>query len=190
MISNEKLESIISECKKTGFEVRIRDISYVLLCRFIADRNVIYKSVFGSATNDTEIELYDQSKSISFLKTYLKDIDASGTKTRKKKEADISFEENKAAMLSLLEEAKEKYNNGEIEAKDYLKITSDVRVRLNDKFSVKEDTQDQVIFVNQKYDEEVCPYCHHEIARKPISKEDAMEMYNLIEKPDNKDAGL
>lgn len=190
MISNEKLESIISECKKAGFEVRIRDISYVLLCRFIADRNVIYKSVFGSATNDTEIELYDQSKSISFLKTYLKDIDASGTKTRKKKEADISFDENKAEMIKLIREAQDALDRGEIEAKDALKIQADLRVKINDRFGVKEDTQDQVIFVNQKYDEEVCPYCHHEIARKPISKDEAMEMYNLIEKPNNKDAEL
>lgn len=185
MISNEKLENIISECKKVGHDIRIRDISYVLLCRFISDKNVVYRSIFGSVENDTEIELYDQSKSISFLKIYLKDEETSGSKGRKKKEADISFEENKAAMISLLEEAKEKYNNGEIEAKDYLKITSEVRVRLNDKFSVKEDVAEQYVYVNCKYNS-ICERCGTELYIP--TKEDLMEKYNLIEKPNSNES--
>lgn len=182
MITNEKIENIINECKKVGHDIRIRDISYVLLCRFIQDKHIVYKSIFGASTNDAEIDVYDQSKHISFLKSYLKDVEPSGNKTRKKKDSDISFEENKAAMLSLIEETKQKYDNGEIEAKDYLKITSEVRVRLNDKFAVRDTNQEQWVIVQQKYDEEVCPHCHHEIARKPISKEEAIKMYNLVDK--------
>lgn len=186
MISNERLEIIINDCKKAGHEVRIRDISYVLLGRFITDKNVVYKSIFGSATNDTEIELYDKSKSISFLKTYLKDIEASGSKTRKKKDGDISFDENKAEMIKLIREAQEALDRGEIEAKDALKIQADLRVKINDRFGVKEDTQDQVVFVSCKYNS-ICT-CGRELYIP--TKEDLMTEYNLIEKPDNKDAEL
>lgn len=185
MISNEKLENIISDCKKAGHEVRIRDISYVLLGRFLSDKNVIYRSIFGSATNDTEIELYDQSKPVKFLRDYLKGEEASAVKGRKKKGTDISFDENKEEMIRLIKEAQGAFERGEIEAKDALKIQADLRVKLNDKFSVKDETQDQMVFVNHKYDE-VCPYCQHEVASRPMSKEEAMDMYNLIEK-DNKD---
>ena len=86
MITNEKLETIINDSKKAGYDIRIRDVSYVLLCRFIADKHVVYKSVFGASTNDAEIDLYDQSKQINFLKTYLKDVEPSGANSRKKKE--------------------------------------------------------------------------------------------------------
>lgn len=181
MISNERLEIIISDCKKAGHEVRIRDISYVLLGRFLSDKSVIYRSIFGSATNDAEIELYDQSKAIKFLKEYLKGEEASGAKGRKKKAEDISFDENKEEMIKLIKEAQSALDRGEIEAKDALKIQADLRVKLNDKFSVKDETQDQMVYVNQKYDA-VCPYCQHEVARKTISKEEAMDMYNLVEK--------
>lgn len=181
MISNEKLENIISECKKVGHDIRIRDISYVLLCRFISDKNVVYRSIFGSVENDTEIELYDQSKSIAFLKAYLKDEEASGSKGRKKKGSDISFDENKEEMIRLIKEAQEALDRGEIEAKDALKIQADLRVKLNDKFAVKDETQEQIVCVSQKFDA-ICPYCSHEVARRPISKDEAMDMYNLIEK--------
>lgn len=182
MVTNEKIDSIISECKKAGHDIRVRDIAYALLCRFISDKQVVYKSIFGASTNGTEADVYDQSKSMAFLKNFIKDVEPSATKGRRKKESDISFDENKAAMLSLIEETKQKYDNGEIEAKDYLKITSEVRVRLNDKFAVRDTNQEQWVIVQQKYDEEVCPHCHHEIARKPISKEEAIKMYNLVDK--------
>ena len=123
------------------------------------------------------------------MKSYLKDVEASGSKTRKKKDGDISFDENKAEMIKLIREAQEALDRGEIEAKDALKIQADLRVKINDRFGVKEDTQEQMVVLNPKYDA-ICPYCSHEVARKPISKEEAMEKYNLIEKPDNKDAGL
>ena len=184
MISNEKLENIISECKKVGHDIRIRDISYVLLCRFISDKNVVYRSIFGSVENDTEIELYDQSKSIAFLKTYLKDEEASGSKGRKKKSGDISFEENKEEMIRLIKEAQEALERGEIEAKDALKIQADLRVKLNDKFSIKDETQEQLVVVNIKFND-VCS-CGREIYVP--TKEDLMEKYNLIEKPNSNES--
>jgi hypothetical protein len=38
-----------------------------------------------------------------------------------------------------------------------------------------------MVIVEQKYDD-VCPMCFSEVARRPLSKEEAMKMYNLIEK--------
>jgi uncharacterized protein YjgD (DUF1641 family) len=134
--------------------------------------------------NDTEIELYDQSKSIAFLKTYLKDEEASGNKSRKKKGSDISFDENKEEMIRLIKEAQEALERGEIEAKDALKIQADLRVKLNDKFSVKDETQEQLVVVNIKFND-VCS-CGREIYVP--TKEDLMEKYNLIEKPNSNES--
>jgi hypothetical protein len=38
-----------------------------------------------------------------------------------------------------------------------------------------------VIIVNAKYDA-ICPSCGREVSRKPITKEEAIKMYNLVEK--------
>jgi hypothetical protein len=54
-------------------------------------------------------------------------------------------------------------------------------VKLNDKFNVNEDVKEQMVVVSAKYDH-ICPVCSTEVSRRPISKEEAMEMYGLIEK--------
>lgn len=177
MITNEKLETIINDSKKAGYDIRIRDVSYVLLCRFIVDTHVVYKSIFGASTNDAEIDVYDQSKQINFLKNYLKDITPISTSGRKKKESDISFDENKEEMIKLIKETQDAMDRGEIEAKDGLKIQADLRVKINDKFGVKEESTEQLVIVNKKYNE-ICS-CGREIYIP--TKEDLMEKYNLIE---------
>jgi hypothetical protein len=73
--------------------------------------------------------------------------------------------------------------NGELEKKDGLKILSDLSVKLNDKFKVSSDEKEQVVVVSQKYDS-VCS-CGKEVARRPISKDEAMEMYDLVERNAN-----
>ena len=62
-----------------------------------------------------------------------------------------------------------------------MKIEADLRVKLNDKFGANEQVQDQIVVVQQKYDS-ICARCGTEIARRPITKEEAMKMYDLIEK--------
>ena len=61
-----------------------------------------------------------------------------------------------------------------------MKIEADLRVKLNDKFNVQSDTKEQLVVVRQKFDA-VCS-CGREVSRRPMTKEEAMEMYNLIEK--------
>jgi hypothetical protein len=94
---------------------------------------------------------------------------------------DISFEENKAYMLSLKKQTEEAIENEEIDKKDGLKILADLSVKLNDKFNVADNTKNQVVIVNQKFND-VCPYCNREISAKVLTKEEAIKMYNLVEK--------
>lgn len=182
MVTNEKIDSIISECKKAGHDIRVRDIAYALLCRFISDKQVVYKSIFGASTNDTEADVYDQSKSMAFLKNFIKDVEPSATKGRKKKESDISFDENKEEMIKLIKDAQDALERGEIEAKDALKIQADLRVKLNDKFSVKDEAQEQMVLVNCKFNA-ICS-CGRELYIP--TKEDLMEKYDLVEKTNKK----
>lgn len=166
----------------------MRDISYVLLCRHYEDRATAYRILFGldADFNPDYAYTYDQTGAMNYLRGYI-DLnlsdDAQGKKKKKKLsvEDDISFEENKAEIIRLIKQTQEELALGNIEAKDALKIQADLRVKLNDKFAVTEDAREQIVVVHQKYDS-ICGRCGTEVARRPISKEEAMEMYDLIEK--------
>lgn len=183
MISNTQIKELIEDCLKKGHIVSVRDISYVLLSMHIEDVNVAYKCIFGNDYdyNQEYCLTYDQTSSISYLKSIVEHTLLNSGKKKRDKGSDISFEENKEYMLKLKRETETAMANGEIEKKDGLKILTDISVKLNDKFSVKDETQDQIVIVQAKYDS-ICGKCGAEVSRRPISKEEAMEMYNLIEK--------
>ena len=188
MITNEQIRQTINDCAKAGYSVGMRDLSYVLLCRHYEDRATAYRILFGldADFNADYAYTYDQPASINYLRDYV-DFNLNTddiTKKKKKKVSyseDISFEENKAEILNLIKATKQAFERGEIEAKDALKIEADLRVKLNDKFGANEQVQDQIVVVQQKYDS-ICARCGTEIARRPITKEEAMKMYDLIEK--------
>ena len=184
MISTEQIKQAIEECGKAGHSICVRDIMY----KEVEDRTIVYKSLFGSDSdyNQDYAPQYDQTLTTEYLRNYIEisfGESSSKKKKRKKKsdEEDISFEENKAEIIRLIRQTQEALEEGKIETKDALKIEADLRVKLNDKFAVQDDTKDQIVIVNAKYDA-ICPRCGVEVARKPITKEEAKIMYDLIER--------
>lgn len=173
------LQKVIIECEADGYKVKVRDIAYVVLCRTFDDCTIAYQIVFGNG----DVDAYKKSTPIKYLTSYIDNKYPDEPKKVKKKDSDddITFEENKADMVKLIKKTQAELAAGNIESKDALKIEADLRIKLNDKFQVKEDVKDQIVHVNFKYDD-ICPYCSHEIARRPISKMEAMGMYNLVEK--------
>lgn len=159
MISNENIEEIINEGANLGFDVTVADISNAILARFYEDRMNI--------TTDTE---YFGNEAMKWLERYLSSVVFN--------DSDITFEDNRKAMLGLIEKTKRDLAAGRIEAKDALKIESDLRVKLNDKFKVQDDTKDKVVFVEPKYN----MICRHGYECYLPTKEDLMKMYNLVEK--------
>lgn len=184
MISNDKISAIIEDCKMSGFQVRVRDISFVILSKHYEDVSVAYKAIFGSDVSDSVIDEYVKSKEMVFLKSYLDSNILKGSKRRKGKlseEDDITFDENKAEIINLIKETQKALEEGKIKSADALKIQADLRVKLNDKFNINDTSKDSLVCVAQKFDS-LCPYCQHEVASRPMSKDEAMKMYNLKEK--------
>jgi hypothetical protein len=125
------------------------------------------------------MQTYEKSSKVAFLEGKLKKFTY---KQKGKKDApDITFDENLRDMLKLKEDTQKKMETGEISFKDGATILKDIAIKLNDKFDVKEEVKDQIVIVEQKYDA-VCK-CGAEVARRPISKIEAMEMYDLVERP-------
>ena len=177
MITNDKIKSIIDECKESRFGVTTRDIAYILLCKYIDDK-VAYKCVFGA---DRQFDAnrhndYKNSSAMSMLKQL---VDAAvGQELAFDRNGDITFEENKAYMLKLKKDTEDAIENNEIDKKDGLKILADLSVKLNDKFQVREERIEQVVHVFTKFNA-VCQ-CGREIYIP--TKQDLMKKYNLIEK--------
>ena len=183
MISNEQIKRAIEDCARANHTISVRDISYVLLSMQFDDSLVAYKCIFGNDYdyNQDYHATYDQTSTMTYLKSYVEFTLLNDGKKKKKKSEDISFEENKEYMLNLKRQTEEAMASGEIDKKDGLKILTDISVKLNDKFNVSDSSQEQYIHVFAKYDA-VCSRCGAEISRRPISKEEAIEMYNLVEK--------
>lgn len=192
MITIKDIEKTIKDAAKMKLEVTVRDISYVLLFFKYSVKDIAYKSIFDKDASSATIEKYDKSKVVQFLKTYIAsnfNEEEKGKSVPEKKsainieslETDITFEENKAALVKLLQEVDEAIDKGEIAYKDGTKMKIDIRSKLNDKFKVSDEGGQQYIIVEQKFND-ICPYCSREISVP--TKEDLMKKYNLIERED------
>ena len=181
MITNENIKETIIEAQKRGYNVSVRDIAYAILSLHIDDPAVIYKCLFGKDDGfiPEQYAAYDSTASTNYLKTFV-EFSLLETKKHQSKQ-DISFEENKAEIINLINETKRKEEAGDIDAKQSLDLQTKLRVTLNDKFKVQSEEQDQIVQVMSKYDD-VCPRCFTEVARRPMSKQEAMEAYDLVER--------
>ena len=174
----EKVGEILTNASSQGANLKVRDIAYVLLRRYFDDRSYAWRVCFADADYDEKtIDAYEEGTGYQYLKEVLMDVRDRGGLLY---DEDITFEENKAYMLKLKRDTEIAMEAGELEKKDGLKILSDLSVKLNDKFSVQNEVKDQMVIVEHKYND-ICPYCQHEVASKPMTKDEAMATYNLKE---------
>ena len=182
MVDNDNLNKILSDAKAAGHDVKVRDVCFVFLCRFLDDKVTAFRSLFDKdgKMHESQISNYIKSEKILYLEETLKGIELKGSKQKRRKVEgeDITFDENLAYMLKLKKETEEAMNDGKIDKKDALKILADITVKLNDKFNISEEHKEQMVIVNCKYNA-VCE-CGKELYIP--TKEDLMEKYNLVEK--------
>lgn len=195
-INIEDFNKILADAKKMGYNLRMSDIFYTFGLQRFDSPKIVYSVLFGKGSSQEDVDYYDESSKIKFLKKYINanypSDDVGQPKRGKPKKAgesheDITFEENKAYMLKLKKETEEAIKKGEIEKKDGLKILADLSVKLNDKFAVSEKQDEQRIIVYKKYND-IC-VCGREIYRPTKNDiiEELKEEYDLV--PKKKDNG-
>lgn len=176
MIDNDKLKVIIDGFAKNNVKIRVRDIAFAILSQQM-DGSTAYQCLFGTAAEE-DYDAYAKSEEVVTLLDFLKNEKLILTADGEYKS--ITFDENRRAMEELIRKTEREMAAGTVEMGQGLKIISDIRVKLNDKFNVSEDVAERVIIVEKKFND-VCENCGHEIYVP--TKEDMMEEYNLIEKP-------
>ena len=186
-----EITKLIEDCKAVGFDVKMGDIIYALCVDDFKDKSIPYKSLFDKNATDKDIRAYNKHKYTKFLKKYIDStflqkediLNDTEEKDVTQKYADMTFEENKDAMIKMIDELKIALDEGKIEYKDYAKMVTDLRTKLNDKFSVTEKQDDQRIIVYAKFNH-ICEWTHKECYLQ--TKEYAMKHWGLIEDPERK----
>jgi hypothetical protein len=173
MIKNKDIETVLSAIKSDFTDASEKDIIFLMLCDTISEKDTAYKMAYGKKC--TKIKEFISSHKILKIKELLKPfgigVDMSST---------ISRTENREDLIKLLGKIKEASDNGELETKDAIKLETDIRVKLNDKFNIEaEKEQRRIIIVPQKHDL-ICPHTNRECSNMP-SKEACMKYYNLTE---------
>lgn len=183
-IALDDITKIIEDGKKMKHEVSVRDIAYVLLLRSFKEKNIAYASLFGKDFTSEVLDRYDKSPKIRYLRKYMKsnyaESNVAGQKESKVNYEDITFEENKEQLIKNLAKIKEMNENGELDAKDFIKLDIEIRTKLNDKFAVSEKQDEQRIIVETKFNT-ICPHTHRECWVQ--TKEYAIQHWDLIENP-------
>lgn len=174
-MDNEQIKKTIEHFKESGDTIRVRDIAYTLLSKMFADSKTAYQCLFGSEGYDE----YADDEMRDKLEQYLSDAGYIRSVSTDDDSGEITFEENKKEMERLLAKTQQAMDDGLVDPKDALKIMADIRVKLNDKFKVESKKQDRMIIVEKKYNH-ICERYRCECYLP--TKEDLMEMYNLVEK--------
>lgn len=172
LLNNDQVKGIISELKEQGYSVGMKDISYVLLCRFFQDHQLAFRTLFQDQA-DLPFELYDQCDRViaigDFLDTNYHEDSVVVGETKKPDET-ISFDELKKGLvedmksLEALRDMKTEDGEPALDAKEMATVVgriADLRVKLTEKYGATQKEDNHRVIVVSKYTK-VCPHCGRE----------------------------
>lgn len=180
MITKEQIKEITEKCKLKGVDIKVGDIAYALLCGHFAEHDVAYRALFGKDSTTKEFERYEQSKETGVVRQVLKEYVDSGTSIQDLiASKDITFEQNKEALIAMLDRISKAVSNEELDMKDALKMEKDIRVALNDKFGTAEESAQQFVIVEAKFNH-ICEWTRKECFLQ--TEEYAKKQWGLVNK--------
>lgn len=172
LLNNEQVKGVISELKEQGYAVGMKDISYVLLCRFFQDHQLAFRTLFQDQP-DLPFEIYDQSDKViaieDFLDTNYREESPSDAGDKKADDT-ISFDELKQGLvddmksLEALRDLKDEDGVPVLDPKEMATVVgriADLRVKLTEKYGATQKEDNHRVIVVSKYTK-VCPHCGKE----------------------------
>lgn len=172
LLNIDQVKGLLSELKEGRYDVGLRDLSYVILCRSFADHQLAFRALFHDQP-DLPFELYDRSDKVNAITSFLEDNypdDAPVASQPAGKEEAISFDDLKQGLiddmksLEALRDMKDEEGNPTLEPKEMATVVgriADIRVKLTDKYGATQKEDNHRVVVISKYSS-VCPYCHKE----------------------------
>lgn len=183
MITKEQIKDCIAFCEEQGYFIEESDIAYLLINREFKDRYKAYELTKSRGIPDEYVDNYDSSDKIACLRQYMNEHWAKRKESvinTESIEGAITFEENRDALIKYLGEIQKLMNEKKIDPKDGMKMMTDIRLKLNDKFNIKEAQVEQRIIVQPKFSH-ICDYTHKECWL--MTEDWAKKHYHLIKDP-------
>lgn len=188
MITKEQIHDCIAYCDEQGYFIEESDIAYLLINREFKDRYKAYELTKSKDMPDEYVDNYDSSDKMTCLRKYMNEHwlrrQEQTVINTEVDECSVTFEENRDALIQYLTEIQRLMNEKKIDPKDGMKMLTDIRLKLNDKFNIKEAQVEQRIIVQPKFSH-ICEYTRKECWLQ--SREFAMQHWHLIEDPKYKD---
>lgn len=163
MIKKEDIKIVLDTVRTDWQSVSEKDIAFAILCDVLEDKTLAYRLAYRKS--EKEAESFYNTPRFKKLLNVLEPFGVGIVDTNA-----ITKEENKGELLKMLGRIDELLNNGDLEPKDAIKMQTDIRVKLNDKFEMEESQkQKRIIVVPSKHDI-VCPMTHRECNYWPTKK--------------------
>ena len=187
MITKEQIKDCIAFCEEQGYFIDESDIAFLLVNREFRDVYMSYELTKSKGMPSEYVESYSSSDKIACLRQYMNEHWAKRKDTvinTESIEGAITFEENRDALIRYLGEIQNLMNEKKIDPKDGMKMMTDIRLKLNDKFNIKEAQVEQRIIVQPKFSH-ICDYTRKECWL--MTEEWAKKQYHLIKDPNYKE---
>ena len=188
MITKEQIKDCMSFCEEKGYFIDESDIAYLLVNREFRDKYKAYEITKSKGIPNEYVDKYDSGEKITCLRKYMnenwirrQDFSVINTEFS---EGEVSFEENRDALIKYLVEIERLMNEKKIDPKDGMKMMTDIRLKLNDKFNIKEAQVEQRIIVQPKFSH-ICDYTRKECWL--MTEDWAKKQYHLIKDPNYKE---
>lgn len=180
-MKQKSFEGIVRACREEGYkDVKVKDACYLLMKHYLKCEPIFaYKALFDPTATEYEVEIFEKNKQMQRLIKLFNEEIAREQESITKAYTDITFDENKAEMISLLTQIKEEVASGAMSPKDGIKLETEIRTKLNDKFGTTEKVEDQIIQVLPKFNF-VCPHVGNKECYV-ASKDDLIKEFGLID---------
>lgn len=172
----EQIKKIAEDAQVEGLNVRVRDVAFYVLEKVFEDKAVAYRTIFDNTADDSKIEEYAGCAIRAFIQKWFK----KNAKTVGDYASVLTFEENRQALIDMLEEIDDAVSNNKLKKGEALKMKADIRVKLQDKFGVGDEQEVTIVMVEPKYNK-ICPRFNVECYEQ--TREYAMKQFHLIPDP-------
>lgn len=171
-LSKDEIKNIIRDIKEGyGHDVTVKDIAFCILSEAFKDEELAYKVLHGTKGGKKEREKYQACDKMVDLTVYLnKNHSSTPSGLGVTHGSGVTFDELKSGMENDLRDIEEfiNANKNMLEPKEIAALMgrkSDIRVKLAEKFGTSDKSEENRVVVIAKYND-ICPYCHREVAVK------------------------
>ena len=163
MLKKENIKTILGTVRQDWERCSEKDIAFAILCDTLEDKPLAYRLAYRKSDKNAS-DFYNTPR----FKKLLGVLEPFGIGSVNN--TSITKEENKNELLKMLDKIQIALDDGDLEPKDALKMQTDIRVKLNDKFEMEESqSQKRIIVVPSKHDI-VCPHTNRECTFWPTRK--------------------